>query len=93
MIKTHKHKALILQWADGAEIERYQPIDDRWVPCENPTWRFDVVYRVKRVPLPDIKVGVYASWNELRLTFLGEYSNLQLIFDGETHELKNAIVR
>ena len=93
MIKPQKHKALILQWADGAEVQRYMPIEDRWVTCENPTWRPDMVYRIKQVPLPDIKVGVQASWHELRLTSLGEYSNLLLIFDVITHELKDAIVR
>lgn len=102
MIKPQKHKLLILQWADGAEIQRYQPVEDRWVTCENPTWRPDMVYRIKRVPLPDIKLGVQAylelpyiarSNTVLRITPLGECSNLQLIFDGETHELKDAIVR
>ena len=95
MIKPQKHKALILQWADGAEVQRFMPIEDRWVTCENPTWRPDMIYRIKRSPPPDIKVGIqaYADLQVVRITPLGECSNLQLIFDGTTHELKDAIVR
>jgi hypothetical protein len=96
MIKPNKHKALILKWADGAEIQRYQSVDDRWIACENPTWRPEYVYRVKPVPCADIKVGVQAFVDFttiVRPTPLGECSNLQLIFDGETHLLKSAIVR
>ena len=96
MIKPQKHKSLILQWADGAEVQRFMPIEDRWVTCENPTWRPDMVYRIKRLPPPDIKVGVQAYADlphVVRITPLGECSNLQLIFDGTTHELKDAIVQ
>ncbi len=92
MTKVNKHKALIIQWADGAEIQRYQPVDDRWINCENPTWRPEYVYRVKPVPRADIKIGIQASLFGLLQTSPGEISNLQLIFDGETHELKAAIV-
>jgi hypothetical protein len=93
MTKVNKHKALILQWADGAEIQRYQPVDDRWIDCGHPTWRPEYAYRVKPVPRPDIFVGVQAYAHVVRLTPLGECSNLQLVFDGTTHELKSAIVR
>ena len=96
MTKPQKHKALILQWADGAEVQRFMPIEDRWVTCENPTWRPDMVYRIKRSPPPDIKVGVQAYVDRcmvVRVTPPGECSNLQLIYDGETNELKAAIVR
>ena len=101
MIKPQKHKALTLQWVDGAEIQRDVPIEDRWVTCENPTWGPDRVYRIKRAPPPDIRVGVQAYVNSpgefnspyiVRIPPLGECSNLQLIFDGTTHELKDAIV-
>ncbi len=93
MTKVNKHKALIIQWADGAEIQRYQPVDDRWIDCGHPTWRPEYVYRVKPIPRMDIKVAVYADFSHVvRLNPLGEVCNLQLIFDGETHELKAAIV-
>lgn len=95
MIKIHKHKSLILAWADGAEIQRYQPVDDRWVSCENPTWRPDFVYRLKPIPKPDLTIGVQAYITRetlLRVTPLGECSNLRLKFDMETGELKAAEV-
>jgi hypothetical protein len=95
MIKPNKHKILINAWADGAEIQRYQPVDDRWVICENPTWRPDMVYRVKPVPKPDLVMGVQAYITRetlLRVTPFGECSNLRLKFDMETGELKSADV-
>ena len=42
----HKHRDLIIEWANGAEIEL---LSDRggWVYAEDPCWSYDTVYRVK----------------------------------------------
>ncbi len=44
--KHHKHRDLILAWADGAEI---QYLGDRgnWINIETPSWVVNTEYRIK----------------------------------------------
>ena len=42
----HKHRDLIIAWANGAEIEAMDYTNGKWYCCHNPTWcRED--YRIK----------------------------------------------
>lgn len=45
-MKPHKHAELIKAWADGAEIEVYQPALGRWEEAE-PAWHTSFEYRIK----------------------------------------------
>ena len=45
-MKPHKHAELIKAWADGAEIEVYQPAFGRWEEAE-PAWHTSFEYRIK----------------------------------------------
>ncbi len=89
--RPHKHAKLIKAWADGAEIEVYQPAFGRWEEAE-PAWHTSFEYRIKPEPKPDI----IEYWQNT-LTNCGqmddaEDANLKLTFDGETGELKSAEV-
>jgi hypothetical protein len=42
----HKHRDLIIAWANGAEIEVMDYADGEWYYCYNPTWRSED-YRIK----------------------------------------------
>jgi len=48
MIKKqpHKHRNLIIAWANGAEIQ-LKNIYNIWVYIKNPTWEKDIEYRIK----------------------------------------------
>jgi hypothetical protein len=101
--KQHKHHDLIVAWAKGAVIEeRTQGQDEHgpaWYPWEevrNPHWYVNNEYRIKPTPKPDI---IY--WGILN--YLGisgpifrecsqEHSNIKVVFDGETHKIKEVIV-
>ena len=90
-MKPHKHAELIKAWADGAEIEVYQPAFDRWEEAE-PAWHTSFEYRIKPEPKPDVDEYLLVQnayepilWNCID-------SNLKLTFDGETGELKSAEV-
>jgi hypothetical protein len=48
--QPHIHAEVIKAWADGAEIESYRPISDRWLPCNSPQWLLNSRYRVKPEP-------------------------------------------
>ncbi len=54
-MKPHKHAELIKAWADGAEIEVYQPAFGRWEKAE-PAWHTSFEYRIKPEPKPDVDV-------------------------------------
>jgi hypothetical protein len=47
MNKPHKHAELIKQWADGAEIELYSTLSDKWCSVPTPTWGEELTYRIK----------------------------------------------
>jgi hypothetical protein len=45
MKKQHKHKDLIIAWANGEKIQYY---DEGWEDCfEDPCWDEDAEYRIK----------------------------------------------
>lgn len=87
----HKHAELIYAWADGAEIQYFDT--DEWYDAPFPSWDRSV-YRIKPAPKTDIvferKVEAIAGLDFVSWT--NSHSNLKLIFDGETRELKSAEV-
>lgn len=44
---AHKHAEIIKAWADGYEIEAYNPERDSWISVLEPGWFPDIEYRVK----------------------------------------------
>ena len=60
MNKPHKHAKLIKAWADGAEIERKNPLTNEWVKSIDPMWVETSEYRIKSVV--DIPEG-FTEWN------------------------------
>ena len=38
---------MIKAWADGADVEWYDPGTKKWTPISGPTWREDAEYRIK----------------------------------------------
>lgn len=46
-MKPHKHAELIKAWADGAEIQVFDKILDKWVDAEVLIWRENYEYRIK----------------------------------------------
>lgn len=47
MNKPHKHAEVIKAWADGAEIEYYCHIEEKWLPIDPPLWHTGNNYRIK----------------------------------------------
>lgn len=43
----HRHKDLIIAWADGEAIEFLDPYSRKWTECSNPAWLKHIQYRVK----------------------------------------------
>ncbi|WP_396190193.1 hypothetical protein [Flavobacterium sp.] len=104
-MKPHKHAELIKAWADGAEIEVYQPAFGRWEEAE-PAWHTSFEYRIKPETKPDVvmysrvlsvqehKDGGYYAWVSNAYTEMPscKADNLKLTFDGKTGNLKSAEV-
>ena len=98
-MKPHKHAKLIKAWADGADIQTknrlgnpdYEP---DWLDDLNPYWGSDILdFRIKPEQKPDV-VEYYQLLrgdNEAQRV-RKEYANLEIIWDGETGELKSAKV-
>lgn len=44
---ARKHAEIIKAWADGYEVEAYNPERDLWITVAEPGWFNDIEYRVK----------------------------------------------
>ena len=91
----HKHADLIKAWADGAEIQIRDDLDDIWLDTNSPSWVAEYQYRIKPEPKPDfvhrttiIPCGIFPG----TVTFSGGPDNIELTYDGETGKLKSAEV-
>ena len=103
-MKPHKHAELIKAWADGAEIERREiycrfdynkdvdVVKEEWIPEQNPTWVWNVEYRIKPEPKPDVVMETVLKLEPFPKFVMHGKPNLKLTFDGETGELKSAEV-
>lgn len=96
MKTPHKHAELIHAYADGAEIQLQNSIGE-WMDEKYPTWNLTAVYRIKperksdvvlyrqikvsRFPDAGCSTGYVACTTELP-------ANVEMLFDGETGELK-----
>ena len=91
-MKPHKHKDLIIAWANGALIEYRQ--GDVWINTATPWWEDWMDYRIKPEPKPDVvyytlvDLNGVSAWSENRTVV----DNVRLTFDGETGKLKAAEV-
>ena len=47
MSVPHKHAEIIKAWADGYQVEAYNPERDSWISVVEPGWFNDIEYRVK----------------------------------------------
>lgn len=60
--KPHKHAELIKAWADGAVIQFYDVLREKWKDCdEAPRWLDNNQYRIKPEPTDLEKYGVEAG--------------------------------
>ena len=88
-MKPHKHKDLIIAWANGALIEYRH--GNAWLPTSSPWWEEGIDYRIE--PKPDVVEHWYVNANYNELIWADKDSgNLRLTFDGETGKLKAAEV-
>lgn len=100
-MKPHKHAELIKAWADGAEIEVFSRYNDDWMDCPDPTWEQEE-YRIKPEPEHEQRLDRIRAYRvssdmkqigQIGIT-CNDYgkTNLILIWDGETGELKDSKV-
>jgi hypothetical protein len=87
-MKPHKHADLIKAWADGAEIQVKNHLNE-WQDSFDPRWMTSIEYRIKPQPKPDVVQFWCASCEPLKRPL---ENNLKLTFDGETGKLKSAEV-
>jgi len=98
MKTPHKHKDLIIAWANGAEIECGSSIAG-WGYC-TPEWDVRCEYRIKPEPKPDVVryvqaeyiIGDNSSWVNDPTEEIYKDDNIKLTFDGETGKLIKADV-
>lgn len=94
MKTPHIHAAVIKAWADGAPIQ-HSTFEGGWTDVKNPCWNPLVKYRVKPEPKTDIikyfHTNLMQDGDKVYVTpqFYSTHSNIKVVFDGETRELKS----
>lgn len=94
-MKPHKHAELIKAWADGLQIEAFNPEHQKWIATSNPGWFLDIEYRVKPYEVPDVIFEGCVQYDSgLGVEFLRDVAqkNIRLSFNYWTGELKSAEV-
>jgi len=86
----HIHADLIHAWADGAQIQRKRNNED-WDDAPYPIWDENTEYRIKPESKSDyvryLEMPMFWGYVERR-----PESNMKVVFDGETGDLKSAEV-
>jgi hypothetical protein len=101
MRRPHKHAEIIKAWADGADVQYYDPLSKEWCDIrEQPHWFYDSTFRIKPETKPDTEYwcrtyehsgGSIFTPHLLSPTEI-QPANIKLTFDGETGKLKKAEV-
>jgi len=97
MKTPHKHAEIIKAWADGAEIEMYEPLSGQYKFVKSPQWHESNIYRIKKESKPD-SIAYFYTYCSVDGVFCGMAEknlfepNLRFVFDGETGKLKAAEV-
>lgn len=73
----HKHSDLIKAWADGAEIQYFGILANRWITIKNPSWDEDEKYRIK----PELKELAFKIANEIADQFTSGFCNDRMVED------------
>jgi hypothetical protein len=94
MSTPHKHAEIIKAWADGYQVEAYNPERDTWITVKEPGWFADIEYRIRpgvmvRPPVPkmasyDVRVEL-DPFDEDLVDFWNHCDtyNLRLVFKDE----------
>jgi len=98
-MKPHKHKDLIIAWANGAKIEWQNSVGDWCLQRGEIDWGYsEGRYRIKPEPKPDhVYYGVFDMDGSMAIESCFTKVNddgdqIKLTFDGETGKLKAAEV-
>lgn len=68
-MKQHKWHKEIHAWADGAEIEYYEPAYKTWEDCtDSVLWDEDTEYRIKPQPKEPQYLYVYGWDNDIKIS-------------------------
>lgn len=97
----HKHAEIIKAWADGYQVEAYNPERDSWISVVEPGWFNDIEYRVKPGVMEAPRKPIYFNYDvqveqdpfDENLIDFHNYSdnyNLRLVFKDE--KLVEAII-
>lgn len=91
MKTPHPHSEMIREWAlDTSRVVEYK-VYGQWAPTSDPSWVPDIEYRFKPESKPDYKTYAKVLNGFLQISYIGK-PNIEFIFDGVTHELKDAKV-
>ena len=93
MKTPHKHAEMILEWAldTSRKLEFRSHKAGPWMDIEEPSWNTEYEYRFKPTPKTDYKTYAKVLNGFLQTSYIGK-PNIEFIFDGETHDLKDAKV-
>lgn len=100
MSTPRKHSLIIKAWADGAEIQYWDPYIERWVDIAHPSFLHETEYRIKPQDVSDViryaKVGVSDCGKYFHIEGLwkiNSYDDKQMVSDtDQTYDVVGQIM-
>lgn len=81
----HKHRDLIIAWANGAEIQVYFELKNIWLDVKSPSWDIDEEYRIKPMSAPNfVELTSLYQPDGYEWKHLGQF---RVTFDGDTKKV------
>lgn len=86
---SHKHKEMIIAWAEGETIEVWDEDFNEWINCISPGWHDNSEYRIKPKDIVYTthifwtKTNRIASYEGFLSTDANDTHNVKFVFDRE----------
>ncbi len=71
----HKHADLIIAWANGAEIEGFDPLANGWYPSTYPSWMEENAYRLKPDAFTQKMIDAYKRGDKIKYRLNVKYAS------------------
>ena len=71
---SHKHKDLIIAWANGADIEGFDPFLNKWYPSTYPSWMEENAYRLKPDAFTQKMIDAYKRGDKIKYRLNVKYA-------------------
>jgi hypothetical protein len=90
-MNKHKHRDVIVAWADGAKVEYRCKLNPVWSPIDEPSFVSNVEYRIKPEPPAKVYPVTGMRYDQLSEAWGREFGNRPALYSVANAALRHAI--